>query len=117
MVFLLAYRLRQIFIPGASADLVSHFALVPLVWVPLGYFLSRFGAYSGLRVVAIPSYAWIVAKALGISLALLIGLLFLLKVQFVSRPLMVTFAALDILVLVGVGRSRFAEKNRSMTTS
>ncbi len=102
LVFLLAYRLRQIFIPGVSADLVSHFALVPLVWVPLGYFLSRFGAYTGLRVVTIPSYAWMVAKALGISLALLIGLLFLLKVQFVSRPLMVTFAVLDILVLVGV---------------
>ncbi|MCU7852399.1 MAG: sugar transferase [Candidatus Thiodiazotropha sp. (ex Monitilora ramsayi)] len=102
LVLLLVYRTRQYLGLESSTGLAAHVALLPILGVPLGYFLTRFGAYQGLRVVSLAKYAYMVVKAFVISLAVLVGILFFLKVDFVSRSFLIGFSLLSILVMVVV---------------
>jgi exopolysaccharide biosynthesis polyprenyl glycosylphosphotransferase len=101
-IFVVSVRLYPLITAGDTVDDMRHFALLPLIWVPLLYSLSVFGAYRGLRVISIPSYAWKVVKAMAISLAVLLGMLFLLKMTFVSRQVILTFAVMNLVMLVAV---------------
>lgn len=101
LVFKLAFFLREALLPGAS-NLADHLALFPLIWIPLGYFLTKFGVYNGLRVDSIHSYIWMTCKAFIFSMAILMAVLFSLKISFPSRGLLGIFVGLNLLVLVAV---------------
>ena len=102
LVLILVYRVRQYMGLEAASWLPAHVALLPILGVPMGYFLTRFGAYQGLRVVSLTKYAYMVVKAFLISLAILMGILFFLKVDFVSRSFLVQFSVLSALTMVFV---------------
>ena len=97
----MAFHTRQAVLPG-TASLIEHIALFPLIWVPLGFFLIKFGAYQGLRVISIPSYTWMVCKAFAFSMVILMAFLASLKITFASRGLLGIFVGLNILVLIVV---------------
>ena len=102
LVMLLVFRTREYYGIDASSNLAVYVALLPILGVPLGYFLTRFGAYRGLRVVSLWRYAFMVVKAFAISLIILVGILFFLKVDFVSRSFLIEFAVASTLVMVAV---------------
>jgi len=102
LVMLLVFRTREYYGIDASSDLPVYVALLPIMGVPLGYFLTRFGAYRGLRIVSLLKYAYMVIKAFIFSLTILVGILFFLKVDFVSRSFLIEFTVASILVMVAV---------------
>ncbi len=114
LVFLVAFRIRESLRRGDPADLLSHVALLPLVLAIWFFFLSYFGAYRSPRESSRLDYAWSVTRAVGAGLALLLTLLFLLKIQYVSRVIVVLFAALDIVALLAIRMQVVAYFRRSL---
>jgi exopolysaccharide biosynthesis polyprenyl glycosylphosphotransferase len=102
LMMLLVFRVREYYRIDTSNHLAVYVALLPILGVPLGYLLTRFGAYRGLRIVSLLKYTYMVIKAFVISLTILVGILFFLKVDFVSRSFLLEFAIASILVMVAV---------------
>jgi exopolysaccharide biosynthesis polyprenyl glycosylphosphotransferase len=102
ITLIVAFWITHYFFEPEHPDLLPYLAVYAILWVPLGYFLLRFGAYTGLRIVSLPTFTWQVAKALGISVSLLLAILFLLNADFVSRSFLITYTILELIVLVGV---------------
>ena len=102
LAFLLAFWIRDIFSGDDPPDFLSHVALLPLVLAIWSFFLSYFGAYRSPRESSRFDYAWAVIRAVATGLALLLTLLFLLKIKYVSRIIVVLFAALNIIALFAI---------------
>jgi exopolysaccharide biosynthesis polyprenyl glycosylphosphotransferase len=101
-VFLAASWLRTRFMDYDPVDVLSHAALLPFVLSLWMFFLTFFGAYRSPRMTSLLQYAWAVTCGVAAGLASLLTILFLFKVQYVSRAVMVTFAAMDLLALVAI---------------
>jgi len=101
-VFLGASWFRSVLLDDDPADLLSHVALLPFVLALWMFFLTLFGAYRSPRMTSLLQYAWAVTRGVAVGLASLLTILFLFKVQYVSRVVVVTFAAADLLALVGI---------------
>jgi exopolysaccharide biosynthesis polyprenyl glycosylphosphotransferase len=120
ITLIVAFWITHYFFEPEHPNLLPYLAVYAILWVPLGYFLLRFGAYTGLRIVSLPTFAWQVAKALGISVSLLLAILFLLNSDVVSRSFLITYSILELTVLVGVRGTlhwwyflRFAQKGEN----
>lgn len=100
LVFLLSFWLRDLFFTGDPADFFPHVVLLPFILFFLSFFLFNFGVYQGLRTTSIFIYGWSLARALVIGHVILFTLLFLLKIQYVSRMIIITFASLDFVILI-----------------
>ncbi len=98
-VFVFSYRVRNVVIES-SASFSAHLAIAPLFLMFLGLSLWMLGGYRNLRTATILDYGWVVLRALAISVATVLTLLFLMKVQYVSRPFLVLFTSLALVVLV-----------------
>jgi len=112
-----AYTISHRLFESQQQPLYYYLAVFVLLWAPLGYFLLRFGAYHGLRILSLPSFAWRVTKALSISLGIVFTILFLLNVDMLSRSVLITFSVLELVALIGVRAAlhwwyflRFAQK-------
>ncbi|NIR32794.1 MAG: sugar transferase [Gammaproteobacteria bacterium] len=103
--FLVAYQLREMAFAHNPAEFGPHAALVPLVMVLLGFLLWRGGAYRGLKAVSVLGYGWLAARAMAVTIALLLTLVFMLKAEYVSRSLIIIFAGIttSLLILVRTG--------------
>lgn len=103
LAYFVAYWLHDELIGSESpSDFFSHIALLPLiiaVWNPL---LGAFGAYGSPRTTSRFDYGWAVFKAVTTGLVALIVLLFMLKIQYVSRIVVIVFAVLDLIALIGI---------------
>jgi exopolysaccharide biosynthesis polyprenyl glycosylphosphotransferase len=99
--FLLAYQFRDVFVPGDPDDLFSHMAIIPLIVSIWGFLLTYFGAYKSPRAASVFEYTWSVARAVGAGSAILLTFLFLLKIHYVSRMILVAFAVMDFVALAG----------------
>jgi len=102
LMFFISFWFRTIFLQEieTGADIFSHIALLPLLLVFLLIFLSYFGAYKSPREASIIYYGWAVVRGVVVSIGVLLTLLFILKVQYVSRGVIIIFAGLDTLVLI-----------------
>src|SRR5437867_286202 len=100
--FLAASWLRTTLLDNDLVHFLSHVALLPFVLALWMFFLTFFGAYRSPRVASLLQYAWSATRGVAVGLASLLTILFLFKVQYVSRTVMVTFAAADLLALVGI---------------
>ena len=67
IALIVAYWTSHYLFAPEQPQLIHYLAIYIILWAPLGYFLLRFGAYTGLRIVSLPGFAWQVTKALGIS--------------------------------------------------
>jgi len=102
VVFLTATWLRNVILDDEPFDLLSQVVLLPFILALWMLFLAVFGAYRSPRTTSRFQYTWAVARAVGCGLASLLTVLFAMKIQYVSRVVVVTFAALDFLALAGV---------------
>jgi exopolysaccharide biosynthesis polyprenyl glycosylphosphotransferase len=102
LLFLAASWFRNLVLDNDARDFMSHVAVLPCVLALWLFFLAFFGAYRSPRTTSGLGYTWAVAQAVTAGLASLFTLLFILKIQYVSRGVMVTFAALEFLALTGL---------------
>src|SRR5206468_4720439 len=94
--------LRNEMLDSEPSDLLSHVAFLPFILALWTFFLALFGAYRSPRNTSRLQYTWAVGRAVVVGVVSLLTVLFLLKIQYVSRAVMVTFAALDFLALAGL---------------
>jgi len=99
-VFLLAFWIRDMYGRGDPGEFLSHVALLPLVLAIWSFFLFYFGAYRNPRESSRFDYAWAVGRAVAGGLVALLTLLFLFKIKYVSRAIVVLFTGLDFLGLL-----------------
>jgi exopolysaccharide biosynthesis polyprenyl glycosylphosphotransferase len=102
VVFLAASWVRNALLANDPVDVLSHLALLPFILALWMFFLTLFGAYRSPRMASRLQYAWVVTRGVAVGLAALLTILFLFKVQYVSRGVVVTFAVADLLALVGI---------------
>jgi exopolysaccharide biosynthesis polyprenyl glycosylphosphotransferase len=101
------FAVRDLY-PERAADVVSHLALLPLLFVFHLFFLDRFGANAPPRGASRFDYAWAVLRAVLASVAILLSLLYLLKIRYVSRSVVGTFALLSVIGLTTVRLAIFS---------
>jgi exopolysaccharide biosynthesis polyprenyl glycosylphosphotransferase len=99
---LAASWLRTVIFAEPAHDLLSHLALLPFILALWMFFLTVFGAYDSPRITSRLQYAWAVARAVAVALASLLAILFFLEIQYVSRTVMMMFAALDLVALTAL---------------
>jgi exopolysaccharide biosynthesis polyprenyl glycosylphosphotransferase len=100
--YLAAFWLRNLAFPGEDTDFLYHLYLLPLIIAMWSFFLSFFGAYANPRSFSRLRYVFCIFQAVGTGGALLISLLFFLKIQYISRMVVLTFIGLDIVALSAV---------------
>jgi len=106
--FLFAYWIKGVFVPEIDIDFFSHLALLPFILFLMIFGLSYFGAYRSFRVATTAAFIWSVFRAVAGSMALLLTLLYLFRIQYVSRMVIVVFAVL-IFVVLAIERTLFVE--------
>jgi len=99
LAIVIAYRIEQ-FLAPTNIEIYRYAAFTPLIWVPLSYFMNKFGAYRGLRVRSLMSYSWIVVRSLLFSLAVLVLLLVMMNIDYVPRSWFLAFFIVDVVLLV-----------------
>jgi exopolysaccharide biosynthesis polyprenyl glycosylphosphotransferase len=108
-----AYLFRELML-GATSPLLPYVALVPVI-APLWVFLlTFFGAYRTPAEASALDLTWAVVRAVATGLALTLALLFVLKIQYVSRVIIFSFAALDLVGLIGVRLASVWRHRRSL---
>lgn len=98
-VFVFSYRVRNVMIESSSS-FEAHLAIAPLFLLFLGLSLWLLGGYRNLRTATVLDHFWVVIRSFAISIGTLLTLLFLMKVQYVSRPFLVLFAVMGLVALV-----------------
>lgn len=102
IVFLISIRLREFIASDRDIDFISHIALLPLIVAIWVYFLSYFGGYKKPMGASHVDYFLAVVWAVGSGFVIVLALLFLLKMKYISRAVLVIFALLDIAALCAV---------------
>lgn len=102
LIFILSIWLRDKFFAGDNIDFFSHIALLPLLLLFVIGFNSYFGAYKGPCNVTIMEYGWSTFRALSLSVGTLIGILFVLKIEYISRIVILGFSVLEFFALLGL---------------
>jgi exopolysaccharide biosynthesis polyprenyl glycosylphosphotransferase len=101
LIFLAAFHIRNSLLPaGEALDFYAHIFLLPLLLALLLFFLPYFGAYRPARHTPIRSYAWSIVRAIALTVGTLLSLLFLLEIHYISRLVILLFAALASIALV-----------------
>lgn len=102
LMFMVSFALREHWFAHNPADFESHLALLPVMLTVQSYLLYSSGVYRGLRVVSLFGYLWTMIRAVAIAIGLLLVIVFFLKANYVSRTLLLIFATMNIVALVGM---------------
>jgi len=97
--FMLAIVLRNYFIVESQVDFKSHMSLLPLILFFTISFLSYFGAYRVPSRPYLAGYAWAVIRGLVAGTGAMLIPLFLFKIGYVSRAVLVGFGILDFFLI------------------
>jgi exopolysaccharide biosynthesis polyprenyl glycosylphosphotransferase len=100
--FLMAPWLRTLLIDDEPPNILSHIALLPFILALWLLCLPFFGAYRSPRNTSRRAYIWAVARGVAVGLATLLTILFVMKIQYVSRAVVLIFAAVDFLALAAI---------------
>jgi exopolysaccharide biosynthesis polyprenyl glycosylphosphotransferase len=102
IMFMMSYWIREMLSIGYPLDFLSHLALIPMILALWLFFLTFFGAYQGPRTTSLFDYGLAIFKTIAVGLALVLTVLYLFKIQYVSRIVITLFATLDFLVLTAI---------------
>jgi exopolysaccharide biosynthesis polyprenyl glycosylphosphotransferase len=97
--FLAAFWIRAFFSFDENLDLYSHVFLIPLLLALVLSLLSYFGAYQGPQKTTLVSYGWAIFKTIVLTVSVLLSLLFFLKIEYVSRFVVLIFPVFELVVL------------------
>ena len=99
-ILLISFRIGEQLFNADSSDLYAYFMLLPVILIPQAFLLSLFGAYSSFRLTSIVNYSIIVAKVLVICAAIFFAFLYALKIDFVSRGVLLVFFFFNFVTLI-----------------
>jgi len=102
LVFLIVLQGYALIFPDRSLDRSSHLGLLLIILLVFGVIRKVFRMESTLHSVPLRSQAWNLAKEVLVTLIVVTGLIFLLKLDFVSRFVLLGFAIANILTLTAV---------------
>lgn len=78
----------------------SHLFVLPLLLAFITSFLSYFGGYKSPHHTNVAGYSWAIFRSVALSVGVLLALLFFLKVEYISRIVIILFAALELFSLL-----------------
>jgi exopolysaccharide biosynthesis polyprenyl glycosylphosphotransferase len=103
VAFIIAYFSHRILADHLTflrpPDFYVQFSLLPLFLASLLYFLSSFGAYRQPRGAAFYHYIIALIKATLASLVILFTIIFIFKIEYVSRPFIALFSTINFIQL------------------
>lgn len=97
----LAHRLLPALFPTELYPVQRYLGLLPLVLAVWTFLLVTREAYTSRRTVSLRREAWEMAQVVAMGTLTLAAAGWLLRLDFVSRPFLLLFAALDLVFLVG----------------
>jgi len=108
VAFLLAWAIRShlgprllpAIFPTELYPLSRYLGLLPLVLAIWAFLLVTSETYSSRRTVALSREVWQVVRVVGIGTLTLAATGWLLRLDFVSRPFLMLFASIDLVLLV-----------------
>ncbi len=100
--FIGSFFLREFIGGDEPLKFWSHMQLLPVILVVSVACLTYFGGYARPRTTSLTLYAWAVLRGLVATLAFLMAILFLFKIQYLSRVVMGIFTPLSFLGLIGL---------------
>ena len=99
VMFLGSFSLSSYLMLDPESDLYSHILIIPLVLALTLGMLSYFGAYVEPNRTTLGGYSWAIIKTVVITIGLLLSLLFFLRIQYVSRHVILIFAVAESVLL------------------
>ncbi len=102
ITFLLSFWLGKILQLEGEIEFYSHLFIIPLLLALIIAFLTYFGAYESPRNTNIIGYAWAIFRGLSLAIGILLTLLFFLDIQYISRLVVLAFAAMEFFILVAI---------------
>ena len=102
VVFIFSFLVRSLIFQEGEVNFLNHVFLLPLLLVLLITFLSYFGAYALPRYTSYQMYIWSVFRGVVLAIGLLLTLLFLFKIHYISRMVILTFAGVEFVSLAGL---------------
>lgn len=103
--FFLALYVRTLFTSGTPVEFYLHLYLLPLFLACVTGFITYFGGYLPPYQVTFVQYTWALVRSLVLTVATVLSLSFFLHMKDISRLLILLFAALEFITLLGI---RFA---------
>ncbi len=100
ITFLGSFVIWELLHLEGKSSFYSHVFLLPLLLVFITSFLSYFGGYRGPHQSTLPGYAWAISRAVLCTVSILLTLLFFLKIEYVSRFIILIFALVEPMVLL-----------------
>lgn len=97
--FLAAFWIKILIFPDPDMVLISHLYLIPLLLFLVVSFFSYFGAYESPRDKTAQGYAWSIFRGISITIGVMLALLFFLKVEYISRAVVVLFAVIEFVFI------------------
>lgn len=113
IAFLCSFLIREFFLIGEQTlSFSSHVFLLPLLVVLISSFLSYFGAYNSPVNKTLIGYIWSITRAIPLAVGILLTLLFFLKIEYVSRSVILIFALLEavVLIIIRASSTRYFKK-------
>ena len=102
MAYLVAYWLRNMIFLEELNSFSSHMTLLPLQLALVLGFLNYFGAYDNPRQTTFGAYCWAIFRAVSLSVGVLLALLFFLKINYISRMVILLFAIIEFFALFAI---------------
>ncbi len=112
--FLMAYAVREATVRGDVGEFWAHLRLLPAIVPIWTILLALSGAYGSPRSTTLWGYARAVLQAVAGGLALLLAGVFLLKLEHISRMVIVLFAVLDVAALAAIRFEAFRSFRRAI---
>lgn len=102
VVFLFAFHIRPYILVEEDMYLLSHLFLVPLLLAFVTGFVSYFGGYKSPHRFTLSGYSWALVRAMALTVGVVLAILFFMRIQNVSRLVILIFSVTEFLVLVGI---------------
>lgn len=100
VAFLVSYGFRFGVPDHHRGGLYAHISLLPMILALILFHLSYFNAYASPRRMRMIDYAWAVLKSVAAAMTAILGVIFFMKLTFVSRIVIINFTGLVFALLV-----------------
>lgn len=101
LIYICSYWIYELFYSTHTVGLQMHLALLPIILIPQGFFMTYLGIYKSFRIESMFNFAWTIFTAMALTMGVVFALIFMLKLNYVSRLTVLTYAlAAPITVII-----------------
>jgi len=100
--FVIAVFSRKAFLSDSELDFFAHIALLPLVLLFIISSLSYFDGYKSPGSASLLEYGWTALRATAFSIGAILTILFILKIEYISRLVIVTFSVIEVSLVFSI---------------